>query len=330
MDVKEHKGDPLVISRKRRATQYRGFVKDAGGRDIRYQRGVGKRRRYITSGQNQCLRIRTLGCLPPRCRLKMGYADTYVMDGGGAATTAQRIYRTNAVWDPDYSGTGVTVTGYSTFAALYGRYFVHGSKVEIKATIRDSTAIATDACNVMLGVGVSDYVLIAAATNWDTELLLERYKLTQMPRGTSFGGLYRMSHKIVSRNTAATAVAVGAANLDRYVSRAQGPCGFYFTDNRRYHLDDPLATLVTGGMIEHEYNGEYPLTAPYNNTPLDNVFATIWAFSLPDTNAAALPLPTIYWTVNIIYDVEWYAPTGVAAPQAAAAGAGAGIDATQA
>lgn len=285
-----------------------------------------RRRQGLEKGWETILRIPTLGCLPPRCRVKMGYADSFVMGTGAAGVTgAIRNYRLNSVWDPDYTGTGVTCTGYSTFATIYGRYFVHGSQVEVTAEIRDSNTAATTALNQMFGCTVSDGVPATPVANFDTELKLERYKLLYLPRGTTAGGIYRFHHNKMARNTAGTGISSASGSLNRWVKNATGPTAYYFKDNRRYHLHDPLATLGTGGFIEHEGSGELPLTSAVGAVPDDSMFLGIWAFSLPDTTAtltaSALPMPWTYVQVQLILDVEWYAPTGVAVQQAAEAGA---------
>lgn len=152
-----------------------------------------------------------------------------------------------------------------------------------------------------------------------------------MPRGTVNGGCYRMNHDTISRS-ASTGGEFGAAGASRlpYASHKHQPAGaFQFSDTRHYQLHDPLATLTSGGLIEHEAEGQFPLTSAIDNVPQDNVFLGCWAFALPDTAAALRPLPYIYWTVKIIFDVEWYAPaSGVPAPSTGMTGVGAGLDAT--
>lgn len=281
-------------------------------------------------GWKHMMHLPVLGSLSPRCRMKMGYADTQRF-GDATVTQSLAIYRLNSVWDPDYSGAGVTVTGYSTFAALYQRYFVHGSHVEVTAEIRDTSANTVNAVNTMVGCIVSDAVPATPVLGgYNTEILLERYKLANMPRGTTGGGIYRFNHNKLARSTVGNGIQGAGGNLNQWVTGASGPTSYYFTDKRDYHLDDPLATLNSGGFIEHEYEGEFPLTAAYNAVPVDGMFLGVFAFSLPEDNVAApgKPLPYIYIKVNIIYDVEWYAPVGIPAPSTAPTGAGAGLDAT--
>lgn len=296
----------------------------------------GKRRRKGTryrkssgyaEGWKQIIHSKVMGSLSPRVRLKMGYAATFVL-GDLTVSQALNIFRLNSVWDPDYTGTGVTVTGYSTFANLFTRYFVHGSTAEVTAEIRDTSANTVNAVNVMVGCSVSDGVpATPTAGGYDTELTLDRYKLRNLPRGTTGGGFYRFHHNKLSRNTAGTMVSSAAGNLNKWVGGAQGPTAYHFKDKRSYHLEDPLATLTTGGMIEHEAEGEFPLTSAYNNVPIDGMFLGVWAFSLPMDAAAVKPLPYTYFNVSIIYDVEWYAPIEMPAPSSAAAGVQAGLDA---
>lgn len=297
----------------------------SSSRDGRMRRRSTRRR---SSSFYQILRSRTLGGLTPRFRVPMAYTATFVM-GDATVTNGIQVFRLNSVWDPDYSGVGVTVTGYSTFAALYGRYFVHGSKVSVEASIRDESAVTVNAGNIIMGCSVSDYVPASPATGvYDTELTLEQHKLRYMPRGASAnGGLYRMNYTKASRSNAGLGFSGIGQSINYKTRRGAAMGGFAFKDKRRYKLHDPLATLTTGGFLEHEQEGEFPLTGAAGATPIDNVFMGCWAFSILQNNETVQPLPYVYWTVRIVMDVEWYAPIGgVAAPSTAAAGAGAGLD----
>jgi len=275
---------------------------------------------------NQILRIKTVGALPPRARLKMQYAHTVVF-GDGAVTMENQVYRLNSVWDPDFTGTGVTATGYSTFAALYGRYFVHGSEVQVTMSVRDTTAVATDSVNQICGCVVTDFIPgTPTAAGFDSEELIEKYRIQNTVRGTASGGLYRLNYRKVSAN--ASGVGFASAGLATMWGKKNENAGAYhFTDKRRYKLDDPLAIAISGGMIEHEADGEFPLTSAISGNPLDVVYLNVFAFSIGQDNGNALPLRYTYVTTLITYDVEWYAPnSGVPTYSTAESGTGTTID----
>ncbi len=63
------------------------------------------------------------GLFPPMFRGKMFYENQIVVLPV-AATMAYNTYRANSVFDPDLSGVGTTVAGYTQAAAVYGRYRV--------------------------------------------------------------------------------------------------------------------------------------------------------------------------------------------------------------
>lgn len=318
MSTKRKRGDFDFHAEANRPRNYFKMEKKMSDRRRKsYRQGTRKKPAWA-----QILHIKTLGGLPPRARLRMGYASTFVM-GNATDNDAIQVFRLNSVWDPDYTGTGVTCTGYSTLADLYGRYFVHGSTVLVEASIRDASATTVNAANCVLGCSVSDYVPIRPGLgNYDGELELERFRLEHMPRGTSQGGLYRMNHTLVSRGVNGTGYnTLGQAGHTRPRFRNMQGGAFTFRDRRGYKLHDPLATNEVGGLIEHEQEGQYPLTGAIGGNPQDNIFLGCWGFSTGQNNAALQPLPYVYWTVRIVMDVEWYSPfNGVAPPISAAAG----------
>jgi len=49
-----------------------------------------------------------------------------------AGSVATNVFRLNSVFDPDYTGVGATVAGYTSLAALYGKYRVLGFSMKIE------------------------------------------------------------------------------------------------------------------------------------------------------------------------------------------------------
>lgn len=60
-------------------------------------------------------------------RLKYGQSNKFNVPVLGVAVA--NSYRMNSIWDPDFTGVGLTVAGWSQMSALYDRYMVMGAKV---------------------------------------------------------------------------------------------------------------------------------------------------------------------------------------------------------
>jgi hypothetical protein len=63
-----------------------------------------------------------------------------------AASFATYTYRGNSVYDPDFSGTGSTASSYTQLSALYNRYRVFGSRLEIDAINLGTTPLTVYIC----------------------------------------------------------------------------------------------------------------------------------------------------------------------------------------
>jgi len=290
-----------------------------------YRKKPAKKRRQQPAW-NQVLRIKTVGALPPRARLKMQFAHTTVL-GDGTVTAANFVFRLNSVWDPNYTQVGVTVTGYSTFANLYSRYFVHGSETQVTMSIRDTTAVATDAVNQICGCTVTDFIPSSpTVAGFDSEELIEKYRMQNTVRGTASGGLYRLNYRKVGVN--ASGIGYASAGLSTIWGKKIENAGVYhFTDKRKYQPGDPLALTTAGGLIEYPQYGQFPLTSAAGENPVDCVYLNVFAFGMGQDNGNVLPLRYTYVTTLITYDVEWYAPdVGPAAPSTATADAGTTVD----
>lgn len=65
------------------------------------------------------------------------YRGTLVYSGylaltPSAGAVSDQVYRLNSIYDPDYSGTGITVMGYTQVNALYQRYRVLSAKATVQ------------------------------------------------------------------------------------------------------------------------------------------------------------------------------------------------------
>ena len=111
----------------------------AGKSGKKYFKRKHRERKYGRKENKSTFRaIRSYGIKPdpfPRVlHTRAKYADYKVLttDSSTARTigTEQR-YSLVSVWDPDVTGTGLSVAGYTELAALYDNYIVKGCKIEI-------------------------------------------------------------------------------------------------------------------------------------------------------------------------------------------------------
>lgn len=75
---------------------------------------------------------RTIG-VPDEMYVKLVYHDSYTHTHTSGATQLWE-FRANSVYDPDYTYTGHQPTGFDELAALYQRYLVTSSSIEVEAS----------------------------------------------------------------------------------------------------------------------------------------------------------------------------------------------------
>lgn len=68
---------------------------------------------------------------PHRMLAKLRYDEYIELDGGLVAVADKRIFRTNSVFDPDFSTTGFQPYGFDQWSAFYDRYTVIGCKIRV-------------------------------------------------------------------------------------------------------------------------------------------------------------------------------------------------------
>lgn len=88
-------------------------------------------------GSKKPQRPRDLPCItkvPGMKRMLMTYSQSIAISEPSAAAGSAYFYRLNSVYDPDFSGTGITATGYSTAAAIYNSYRVHRATIRFAGT----------------------------------------------------------------------------------------------------------------------------------------------------------------------------------------------------
>lgn len=102
-----------------------------GGR-IRRRMGHRRSRRVARRGKASSIRLKGPTAFPDRVYIKLKYADMYTatITSGIQAT---QVMRGNSLFDPDRTGGGHQPYGYDQWAAMYGSYRVHASKITVRA-----------------------------------------------------------------------------------------------------------------------------------------------------------------------------------------------------
>lgn len=59
------------------------------------------------------------------------YSDSKIFTVPALGVSNANTYRSNSIWDPDFTGTGQTVAGWNVLNQIYGRYWVMGCKVRL-------------------------------------------------------------------------------------------------------------------------------------------------------------------------------------------------------
>jgi hypothetical protein len=78
---------------------------------------------------------------PDRFETKMRYQVTFQLTGASGATVT-RIFRLNSLYDPDYTGVGVTAYGLSQLSALYSKYLV--TRTHVKMDVNNANTTLTN------------------------------------------------------------------------------------------------------------------------------------------------------------------------------------------
>lgn len=94
-----------------------------------------KRKRSRTENQKDFARLSrstiATAITPKAVRRLLPYSQTVYLDT--ALSSIEYVFRGNSCFDPDYTGVGSQPAGFDSYAALYGNYRVHGSKITVAA-----------------------------------------------------------------------------------------------------------------------------------------------------------------------------------------------------
>lgn len=94
------------------------------------------RRRYPKKRYNKRSRLNSVivrgpAQQPDRLYVKLRYAQNVNLSDNSSSTVDQ-IFRANGCFDPDFSLGGLQPNGFDQWSALYTRYRVHASKIQVK------------------------------------------------------------------------------------------------------------------------------------------------------------------------------------------------------
>lgn len=137
------------------------------------------------------------GFLPQPSLFPPARWGTHLYDGvftlaPAASAIAYNTFRINSVWDPDFTGVGTTVTGYTSMAALYNRYRVVCCSAHITFVTAATTPVTAFAVASSTNtVGTSYTSIMSQKNSWtapignvNTRGLTHRFK---MPVHTVYG-----------------------------------------------------------------------------------------------------------------------------------------------
>jgi len=95
--------------------------------------------------------------LKSKLRGTMSYNTAITLSTPAANSLAVNVFRLNSVYDPDFTGVGSSVAGYSQMAAMYGRYRVLGARFTVSWVNNSQIAAFTAflAANPVTTVGTS-------------------------------------------------------------------------------------------------------------------------------------------------------------------------------
>lgn len=77
--------------------------------------------------------------LSPKFCTKLRYFWSGSIDPAGVAVVGAQVFRSNSLYDPDYSGAGNQPRGFDQLIALYTRFQVIGAKIVVRFATRNSS-----------------------------------------------------------------------------------------------------------------------------------------------------------------------------------------------
>lgn len=82
--------------------------------------------------------------LPDKYFTKVRYSNWISNPSGGITGVFDNVFRANNVYDPDFTGTGIGVSGFTELASIYSRYRVYASKIRVSIKSLSDTSSTGD------------------------------------------------------------------------------------------------------------------------------------------------------------------------------------------
>lgn len=231
---------------------------------------------------------------PSRVRVKCPYTGVILMGGTVVGPSQLVPFRLNAPFDPQYvGGIGDQPLGYPDLAAQYSRGIVHNTTVQVNIEIRDTSLVTGEEATspvIIAGIHYSSTQPGTSMSTFDTEAeLLQR--VNQRFAGEKF--YWRRMSRVVSGYNAAIGPG-GRVYLRPIKFRNQSTA---FTANRPYGI-------VTSDAVSDPYGVSFAT----NGLPTFNQYFSLFCFSQPINQSEVLDLPATYFTLRIVYDIEFFGP----------------------
>jgi len=97
--------------------------------------------------------------LPPVSYMDFTYNQAIGLTESAAGLGSNQVYRINSIYDPVFTGTGITAAGYSAISNLYTKFLVHMVTLRIEFVNTSATAVS-------VGWFVSASSSLPASTTW--------------------------------------------------------------------------------------------------------------------------------------------------------------------
>lgn len=234
--------------------------------------------------------------IPDQFIVKLPYFDTIKIPSTGVATYSNYAFNLNSVYDPDSTGSGHYPKGYEFWSVMYGLNMVTHVTFEIYFYCSDTTAITTNAPNVIVGYRVMDE---GAPILYTTPM-----QLVESPMDR-----YQDYHAL-SRNTAGTTssqtpIVMAGKRMNRGVGHFK----------RTFSIKDLVKHFGTGetvavGGLNHIWPFSYQATS--GNNPAARLQILLFAMSLPGPDLAygggLLPIPEIFAMTRLTYTTKFWQP----------------------
>ncbi len=138
--------------------------------------------------------------IPDKQFVKLRYTSFFNVNP--ATPTGGHVFRGNSINDPDFTGIGAQPLGHDEWAAFYGKYKVHSSKIQVQFLNANTTS---GAGNVLLNIVPSNSINTIGSRTY-AELNDTPYSKTKMiaPVSAGMNGVYMSNYMSTKKMTGDT------------------------------------------------------------------------------------------------------------------------------